>query len=108
MDIVANAFVTLWVNAHGSPKIVSADVEFISALFKDMLRDHGYSSKKGLLVVTTKSGLLSLDIMEFACLSKRLLKDAEYNLEKCGLSIPKQEILSKATFCAIPSEVTLS
>ncbi len=39
---------------------------------------------------------------------QRLIKDAEYNLEKYGLSIPKKEILSKARFSAITSEVMVS
>ncbi len=39
MDIVANAFVQLWFNAYGSPKIVAPDVEFMFVPFKDTLRN---------------------------------------------------------------------
>ncbi len=98
MDIVANAFVTLWGYAHGSPKIVSADVEFVSAPFKDMLRNHGILFEERPARRHNKIGIVESGHNGIRLFVQRLLKDAEYNLEKYGLSIPKQEILSKATF----------
>ncbi len=70
MNEVATAFLRLWINSHGPPKAVAADVEFVTEPFKDMLRNHGILFEEGLFDDTTRSGLLSPGTTVFACSSK--------------------------------------
>ncbi len=98
MGVVANAFVRLWIISHGSPKLVSADVEFVSAPFKDVVRNHGILFEERPARRHNKIGIVESGHNGIRLFVQRLLKDAEYNLENYGLTIPKQEILSKATF----------
>ncbi len=46
MDVVSVPVVKLWKNNHGAKKIVSADVQFVSTPFKDMLKNSGILFKE--------------------------------------------------------------
>ncbi len=98
MNEVATAFVRLWINSHGPPKAASADVEFVTEPFKDMLRNHGILFEERPARRHNKIGIVESGHNGIRLFVQRLLKDAEYNRLNYGLCIPKQEILSKATF----------
>ncbi len=94
MNEVATAFVRLWINSHGPPQAVPADVEFVTEPFKDMLRNHGILFEESPARRHNKIGIVESGHNGIRLFVQRLFKDAEYN----RLCIPKQEILSKATF----------
>ncbi len=66
LDVAAAAFVKIWIDSHGSPKIVSADREFVKSPFKTFSGATGYPYRRGLLVATTRLELLSQEIIVFA------------------------------------------
>ncbi len=98
MNEIATAFVRLWINSHGPPKAESADGEFVTEPFKDLLRNHGILFEERPPRRHEKIGIVGSGHNGIRLFVQRLLKDAEYNRLHYGLCIPKQEILSKATF----------
>ncbi len=102
MNEVATAFFSLWINSHGPLKAVSADVEFVTEKFKDVLRNHEILFEERPVRRHNKIGIVESGHSAIRLFVQRLLKDAENNRLHYGLCIPKQEILSKATFfCAL-------
>ncbi len=98
MNEVATAFVRLWINSHGHPQAVPAHVEFVTNPFKDMIRNHGILFEERHARRHNKIGIVESGYNGIRLFVHRLLKNAEYNRLHYVLCIPKQEILSKATF----------
>ncbi len=93
MNEVATSFVRLRISSHCPPKAISADVEFVTVPFKDMLRNHGILFEERPARRHNKIGIVESGHNGICFFVQRLLKDAEYNRSLCGLCIPKQEIL---------------
>ncbi len=93
-DLEDAAFVKVWIDSHGPPKIVSADREFVKSPLTPFPRDYGISLQERPARRRNEIGVVESN---HNCLRLfAVLKDAEcWRLSK-GLEIFRQEILSKA------------
>ncbi len=98
LDDAAAAFVKIWIDSHGPPKIVSGDREFVKSPFKKFLWDYGISLQERPARRHNKIGIVESKHNSIRLFVQRLLKDAEYWRLSMGLEISRQSILSKATF----------
>ncbi len=107
MDVAANAIVKISINFHGSLRIISADVEFVSAPFKDMLRNHGIFFEETPARRHNKI-LLSLGTMGFVCLSSDCSRMRNATLKIMVSLSRSKRFCGKQHSCATPCEATQS
>lgn len=98
MPHAARAFEVQWINVHGAPEVVSADIEFMNQTFMSALRYFGVRFEPRPARRHNKLGIVERKNAVIRLVVQRLLKDAEYAKNAHQHIACKAEVLSRATY----------
>lgn len=97
MDNAVRSFESQWINIHGAPTHVSADVEFLNK-FAKQLHYFGIKFKPTPARRHNKLGVVERKNSVVRLLIQRLVKDGSYASASRAVSITPDELLSRATY----------